>query len=530
MKSRLWQNEAKVGVVILIGLILLGVLLIKASRWQPSANTQEIRIHFDNVGGLLKGASVSIQGMEIGKVKAIELMGNWVQVTANIDKKIVIKDGYNILIDVVGIVGEKCIEIVNGPPTNNVTKDDPLSGISPQSIGNILLKVNEITQKAVDTLTVTKDIINDNKDEVRSSINVVRKFIGDTSGIMEQTLQNLNVMMTRVNKLTEFKEGDISQTVTEIKTFVTELNKEREKITPIIRSVSNNLDQLISKASPNIDSSLENLKKSSEEMHALITKLDKNVVDMTDSVSKIVSSIDNTAKNGDEKLQKALVDLGRASALMNNILDRADYIVADVEKGNGTIGKLVKSDDSYKQINEVMTVSKRALEKVDKTFDNVNEAATNFKKATRDFDSWRLQVFSDMNSVGEYELSYNRLSRTLQNQLRLSLLPSKPYTYIGGLFMKGNEIKYDLEAGRRFGKLTVRGGFIRSITGLGLDYWLIPDRILLSAEGVNITTKEPELGVDASIRIFNNWYLMFGADAINVNKSGLSVGIKAIYK
>jgi len=530
MKARLKPSEIKVGVVILIGLALLLALLLKASRWQPNANTQEIKISFENVGGLLKSAPVSIQGMEIGKVKKIELMGNWVQVTAHIDKSIVIRDGYRILIDVVGIVGEKYIEIVNGPNVNVVTKDDPLLGISPTSIGNILIKANEAAQKAAETLMVVKSVIDNNKDEVQSGINEVRKFISDTSNIMERTLQNIDIMMTRINKLTDFKDGDITQTITEIKTFVTEINKERERVTPLIRSVSDNLDQIVSKASPNVNSSLENLKKSSEDMRALTTKLDKDVAGMTDSVSKIVSQISNTTENGNEKLQKALVDLGRASALMNNILDRADYIVSEVEKGNGTIGKLVKSDEGYKQINDVMVVSKKAIDNVDKTFDNVNKAVSNFNKTTKDLDRWRLQLFGDINSVGEYELSYNRLSGVLQNQLRLSILPVAPYTYIGGLYMKGDDIKYDLQAGRRFNNLTVRGGFIRSMAGLGLDYWIIPNRALISLEGVNITTKEPEIGFDASLRVFRNWYLMLGADAINVNKSGLSAGIKAIYK
>lgn len=530
MKARSKQNEIKAGVVILIGLALLLALLLKASRWQPNANTQEIKIRFDNVGGLLKSAPVGIQGMDIGKVKKIELMGNWVQVTANIDKSIEIRDGYRILIDVVGIVGEKYIEIVNGPNTNAVTKDDPLLGISPTSIGNILIKANEAAQKAADTLMAAKNMIDNNKDEVQTGIKEVRKFITDTSDIMERTLQNIDTMMTRINKLTDFKDGDITQSITEIKTFVTEINKERERVTPIIRNVADNLDQILSKASPDINSFLENLKKSSEDMRALTTKLDKDVAGMTDSVSKIVGQISNTTENGNEKLQKALIDLGRASALMNNILDRADYIVSDVEKGNGTIGKLVKSDEGYKQINDVLVVSKKAIDNVDKTFDNVNKTISNFNKTTKDLARWRLQLFGDINSVGEYELSYNRLSGLLQNQLRLSILPVAPYTYIGGLYMKGDDIKYDLQAGRRFNNLTVRGGFIRSRAGLGLDYWLIPNRALISLEGVNITTKEPEIGFDASLRVFRNWYLMLGADAINVNKSGLSAGVKAIYK
>ncbi|MDQ1328712.1 MAG: phospholipid/cholesterol/gamma-HCH transport system substrate-binding protein, partial [Candidatus Poribacteria bacterium] len=232
MKAGLKQSEIKAGVVILIGLALLLALLLKASRWQPNANTQEIRISFENVGGLLKSAPVSIQGMEIGKVKKIELMGNWVQVTANIDKSIVIRDGYRILIDVIGIVGEKYIEIVNGPNANKVTKDDPLLGVSPTSIGNILIKANEAAQKATDALMAAKSIIDNNKDEVQSGINEVRKFISDTSNIMERTLQNIDIMMTRINNLTDFKDGDIAQTITEIKTFVTEINKERERVTP----------------------------------------------------------------------------------------------------------------------------------------------------------------------------------------------------------------------------------------------------------------------------------------------------------
>jgi hypothetical protein len=177
-----------------------------------------------------------------------------------------------------------------------------------------------------------------------------------------------------------------------------------------------------------------------------------------------------------------------------------------------------------------MVVSKKAIDNVDKTFANVNKAITDFNKTTKDLDRWRLQLFGDINSVGEYELSYNHLSGVLQNRLRLSILPVAPYTYIGGLFMKGDDIKYDLQAGRRFGNLTIRGGFIRSRAGLGLDYWLIPNRALISLEGVNITTKEPEIGFDASLRVFHNLYLMLGANAINVNKSGLSAGIKAIYK
>ena len=530
MKASWWKNDVKVGIVVLIGLILLVVLILWAARWHPSSNAYEVRIRFDNVGGLLKNAPVSMHGMEIGQVKSIELMGNWVQVTAKIDQNIQITDGYRILVDIVGLVGEKYVEIINGPSNNSVTKDDPLLGISAPSIGNLLIDIKDGLAKASETFTKTQDFIDTNSDDVKSGINDIRKFILATSDTMESALQNLDIMMTRINRLTDFKEGDIAKTISEIRIMVTELNKERERMSPIVNSFVKNLDQMTADASPALSSSMENLKKSSEDMRSLTAKLDKNVGELSDSISKIVGKIDNTADDSSEKIQETLVDLGRASALMNNILDRADYIVTEVEKGNGTIGKLIKEDDGYEKINEVMTIGKKALVNADQAFVNANKAITDFNRATKDLNSWRLQLFGDVKSIGEYELSYNHLSGTLQNQLRLSVLPSMPYTYIGGIFMKDDDIKYDIQVGRRFGQLTIRGGFIRSIAGIGLDYWAVPNRLLLSVEGVNITTKEPEIGIDASIRMFNNWYLMFGADAINVNKSGLSAGIRAIYK
>lgn len=122
MKAKWWRNDVKVGLMIIIGLALLSALLLKAARWQPNLNNQHIKIRFNNVGGLLKNASVSMYGMEVGRVTAIELMGDWVQVTAQIDKKAEIREGYRIVIDIIGIVGEKYIEIINGPIGNKLVR------------------------------------------------------------------------------------------------------------------------------------------------------------------------------------------------------------------------------------------------------------------------------------------------------------------------------------------------------------------------------------------------------------------------
>ncbi|MGB9597207.1 MAG: MlaD family protein [Candidatus Poribacteria bacterium] len=515
MKTKWWRNELKVGLMVIIGLSLLSILLLKASRWQPSISNQHIRIKFDNVGGLVKNAQVSMYGMEIGKVTSIDLMGDWVQVTAQIDKKVKIREGYQIVIDVIGIIGEKYIEIINGPLSNKLTNDDPLIGTSPPSIGEILIQVNDVVKKSSDALNTAKNVIVTNQDNVQSSIKDAKEFIGETKDIIRKTINDLNTLLASVNKITNGKETDIVQTIAELKRFITELNKDRSRILPAVQAITENINNIVNVSSPIVAGSLENLRKSSEEVNALTKKIDGYVEDLNKSLSELITQVDGIADSSDQKIQKALIDFNRASALLNNVLDRADYIVEGVEKGNGTLGKLVKSDDSYNQISETIAVSKSAIDKVNIATDRINK---------------KLNYFDGIDARAEYQLSYNSLSESLQNKVRFSIWPKSPYTYTTGLFMKGNDVKYDAMAGRRFGNLTIRGGFIKSKTGLGLDYWLIPNRAGLSIDGVGITHKEPEVDIDASVKVFRDWYLLFGAEDITSSDPGINVGIKAVFK
>ncbi len=512
---RWWRNEVKVGLMVIIGLLLLAVLLLRASRWQPSISNQYIKIRFDNVGGLMKNAQVSMYGMEIGKVTSIDLMGDWVQVTAQIDKKVKIREGYKIVIDVIGIIGEKYIEIVNGPLNNKLTSDNPLIGTSPPSIGEILIQVNDIVRRSSDALNVAKDVIIANQDNVRSSVKDATEFIGETKNVIRKTINDFNTLLESVNKITNGKETDVVQTITELKKLITELNKDRNRILPAVQTMTENINGLITISSPIVKGSLENLKKSSEEINALTSKIDMYVEDLNKSVSRLITQVDGIADSSDQKLQKALLDFGRASALLNNVLDRADYIIEEVEKGNGTLGKLIKSDDSYSQISETVAVSKNAINKVNDVTDKINR---------------KLNSFDGIDTRAEYQLGYNNLSESLQNRVRFSILPKSSYSYTAGLFIKGNDVDYDILAGRRFGNLTIHGGFIKSKAGLGLDYWLIPNRAGISINGVGITHRKPEIDIDASVRVFRDWYVLFGAEDITHSEPSINVGIKAVFR
>lgn len=516
MKAKWWRNELKVGLMVIVALVLLSFLLITAARWQPNIRSKEIRIRFDYVAGLLKNAPVNMHGMEIGKVKSVNLMGDWVEVKAQIDKEISIREGYRIIIDTIGIVGEKYVEIINGPIRNPETKDNPLQGDSPASISHILVKASEIAGETVKTLSLVQKLINTNEGEIRSRIAELKDFVLETRNALGKTIGRADILLDRINRMTQGKEKDVSETITELKHLVDELNKDRGRLVPVIQSVAGDIEKMIDRTEPTVEGSLNDLKKASGDLRSLAEKVNQYIEDLNKSLSGLVAQLGEIAGATDQKLQKGLDDLSRSSVELNNVLDRVDKLVSVVENGHGTLGKLIKDEDSVNLLTETVSTGKNAIE-------NINSVASNLNQ--------KLKFFDGISTRKEYELSYNESSRSLQNQLMLSISSGNPYFYTVGLSVREDDVMHNLQVGRKFGGISARAGSIRSKAGVGFDYWPVSDRVGISLEGVDRNKKRPQIDFKTAVKLYRNLYFVFGAeDLAGSSDTELNFGFRAVFK
>ncbi len=264
MKTRWWRNEIKVGIVVIVALVLLSIMLIKAYDWRFAPGGQEIQIRFDYVGGLLKNAPVHMYGMEIGKVIRTTLVEDGVEVTAQLYEKVPIREEYQIRIDILGLVGEKYIEIINGPVSRPVTGDVPLKGTNPISVGYVLLKADEITDKTLETMNFVQSFISTNEKEIRESVIELKALIVQAQITLRETAEDMNALLTRVNGLTERVEGEVTQATANVITFTEELDKDRAEISSLIKNITGDLDQLMTDATPAIGESIGNFQEVSE--------------------------------------------------------------------------------------------------------------------------------------------------------------------------------------------------------------------------------------------------------------------------
>ena len=120
-----------VGLFVLCGFVALLFLALKAGNmsalsFQP---TYQVKMHFDNIGGLKGGAAVKSSGVVVGRVDSITFDDKSFQalVAIDIDKKFQFPDDSSAKILTSGLLGEQYIGLEPGGSEQNLKSGDTIA-------------------------------------------------------------------------------------------------------------------------------------------------------------------------------------------------------------------------------------------------------------------------------------------------------------------------------------------------------------------------------------------------------------------
>jgi phospholipid/cholesterol/gamma-HCH transport system substrate-binding protein len=112
---RRWDLELTVGLFLIAGILCLGYLSIKLGKMEIlGSKGYEIYGFFSNSGGLKNGSSISIAGVEVGRVKSIDLKDYQARVVMSLNENVKVQEDAIASIKTRGLIGEKYIEITPG--------------------------------------------------------------------------------------------------------------------------------------------------------------------------------------------------------------------------------------------------------------------------------------------------------------------------------------------------------------------------------------------------------------------------------
>ncbi|MBF0424265.1 MAG: outer membrane lipid asymmetry maintenance protein MlaD [Magnetococcales bacterium] len=126
--------ELAVGLFVLTGVLALAWLSIKMARMElVGGSFKTIQTHFTSVAGLRSGAAVEISGVEVGRVKRIDLDTRQFDalVTLHIRHDVPIQEDAIASVRTKGLIGDRYVKITPGASDNLLKSGDRLVQTEP---------------------------------------------------------------------------------------------------------------------------------------------------------------------------------------------------------------------------------------------------------------------------------------------------------------------------------------------------------------------------------------------------------------
>jgi phospholipid/cholesterol/gamma-HCH transport system substrate-binding protein len=300
-----------------------------------------LRTYVDDAGGLRVGAPVRLEGVDIGNVTGIQVVSdpqrrlNPVQVTMKITTKYAesMSKACNITLTTAGVLGEvymnmDCRQATGGPLQNGdvvSTKDEP-------QISDVV----RASQSTLQNLNILLKRVDDIVSYVQSGKGSIGKIIYDPS------------LFDRANA-----------TVGQLQSLATQLNSPKGTIGKLLNS-----DDLYNK----LNASVDNVNKIIDEVNAgngTVGKLLKDPA-LYDNANKMIAGGNQLVT--DINAGKGTLGLLAKDEAMRQKIDstitRLNDIAARLDKGEGTAGKFLKDPTLYDNTNGLLVETRSLIQAV----------------------------------------------------------------------------------------------------------------------------------------------------------------------
>ncbi|MGE5752602.1 MAG: MlaD family protein [Deltaproteobacteria bacterium] len=470
------SREAKVGIFVVLGLVILTYFTFRVSKWGGIAGKgYSLTVDFETAAGLEPKANVKMAGVPIGKVEEIQLVGNRARLVLRIDQGIRIPVDSVASIQTQGLLGEKYVELQPGkqtdrilPPGGRVANTQP-----PLNLDDMVRKLSLIAddvKRFTDTLASTfgteegKKALTEILQNVREATLVLRNVAGANE-------ERLNRILANVDRLT----GDLKD--------ISSANKEDVRIT------------------------IANLRAFSQTLKEETPGLAKKLEAMGEQVSGVFGE-------NRENIRESIENFKLASAKLDNTLSSAEKVMAKIDRGEGTLGKLVSDNTTIGTLNDTLEGINRFVRKSDslKTFLDYRLEYQTGPSEFKHYVNLRLQPAADKYYlIGVVDDPRGKLDVNDTT----STVNGVPTTIHSENF--SNDLKFSALVAKRFSGLTVKGGVMESTGGFGVDYEVVRDRLTVGLDAFDFGREgslHPHLKAYGNYDIVKNLFITGGVDDI----------------
>lgn len=461
-------SAAKVGIVMLIALAVLGYFIVKIEDIDVgrSQTKREVKAVFDDVAGLEDESAVRIAGVRKGHVTKVEVLPDGrAEVTMEVDDDIPLHANATAEVANLGLLGEKYIELNPGTPSAAripAGTVPTLRGANPASI-----------------------------DEVTTQVSVIAEDV-------KAITQSLRAVMS----------GPQGQ-------------QRLEDIVENVNAITREVRALIAANRVNVDATLANTR-------AITAHLRQEIPRLADSIDNMAAEISGTVGENRGDVRHVVENLRGLSGDLRVTADNLNAITGRVKSGEGTVGKLFNSDEAHDRLTSALKAVEGGVNELRQTLGRagrmqlelgirsdylagmsdtgeVGGVTPDFGGSSRSVVGLRLIPNPDVNRFYNVELSDDPRGKRrdkLSVDTRTNVTTGETETIVTRNTRFDRDFLISAQAGWVLDPaLAVRVGMFDSTGGVGADYrW--NDRITVTGEAFDFGKKRDD---NPHIRLFGQY-------------------------
>jgi len=215
--------EIRVGAVVLLAAVVLVVGTMWFQRFAVAEKRYSFFARFKDVGGLIAGDPIFINGVERGKVKKVDLQLNLVVVEMAVRQGVAVPKDSKVSLQAVGIMGERNVTIMRGSSPQAIAPGDTIDGELLMGLGEVMGRTGEIIDEvdaAIENLRdVTEALNRDGKlkegiADFAATGKSARQMTEENRVRINRTLDNLDRSTAQLSKLLDSHYADIDTSLT----------------------------------------------------------------------------------------------------------------------------------------------------------------------------------------------------------------------------------------------------------------------------------------------------------------------------
>jgi len=452
-----FSNDIKVGIFILFGVAALLYMSVNVGNIPFISKKAEggFYIYFNTVTGIGKKTNVLMQGVKIGEVADVKLEGRKVKLTVHLDRPVNIPVDSVATIQGAGLLGDRHLNIQPGMSDKFIAKGDTMAySVDPTNIDTIMSKLS-------------------------SALDDVKKFSKGLSTLFDEHgivgLFGEGGLLGEGGKLTE-----IMETIDEASGLIVTMLKENRE---------------------NLKAGVVNVKDVSAHLDEILLENRGNIREGVKNIRHVTAKLKDVIGDNRENFKDTLTNLKTGSAKLDTLMASLNRVMDKVEKGEGTIGKLVQKDTVYDNLNRTLEGAQGFVAKVERIRIGVG-LRTEQQEAlgeSKSYFSLRIKPREDKFYLLEVSEDIRREDIKTRNTL--------------------NSLLYTVLFNKRYGNINLKAGLMESTGGVGMDYYLWRDSVRFTADlfnfgGYDIKSPNPELKITGRYYIQKYIFLYMGGDEL----------------